>query len=176
MKKILAAFAVSLLIISSSCKTALPVATSAEVSSLANTGDFMFMAERANVTNYDVVNVMNSIPNSTGSRMLSLDYGYGVHLKSGELSVELPYFGRLYNPSYDSSKNGLRFTSKDFSVKKSESRKGGWNFEILPKDQANIRALNLEIYKDGRAFLSVDANDRQPISYTGYITKNEALK
>ncbi|WP_346986616.1 DUF4251 domain-containing protein [Chryseobacterium sp. POE27] len=34
----------------------------------------------------------------------------------------------------------------------------------------------MEITKSGRAFTSIRSNDRQPISYDGYITKNEEQK
>lgn len=177
MKNFLTA-AAFVLISASSCTTAKTSHTedSAATAKYIDSGNFMFMAERANPTNYDVINVMNSMPNSTGTRMLSLDYGYGAHFSAEELVVELPYFGRMYNPSYDSSKNSLRFTSKDFSVNKTQNKKGNWNLEIHPKDVSNIRVMNLEIYKNRKAFLSVDANDRQPITFSGYITKNEVAK
>ena len=39
------------------------------------------MAKRANPTNFDVINVMNSLPNNNSARMLDLDYGYSVVIK-----------------------------------------------------------------------------------------------
>jgi hypothetical protein len=134
---------------------------------------FTFMATRANPTNNDVMNVINSLPNASSSRMLNLDYGYDVVIKEKEITVTLPYFGRLYNPSYDSSKNSYRFTSKDFSINKKQDKKGNWVYTINPKDTENVRTLYLEVYKNGKAYLSIDSNDRQPISYDGYIMKNE---
>ena len=82
---------------------------------ITTSNQFTFMAERANPTNFDVINIMNSMPNGNSSRMLDLDYGYTVVLKEKELDVTLPYFGRMFNPSYDTSKNSYRFTSKDFT-------------------------------------------------------------
>ena len=38
------------------------------------------MAKR-NPTNFDVINIMNSMPNGNSARMLDLDYGYTVVLK-----------------------------------------------------------------------------------------------
>jgi hypothetical protein len=62
--------------------------------------NFTFHAERANPTNYDVINVMNSMPNSTSTRILNLSGGYySVDLKN-KLEAALPYFGRVFNPSY----------------------------------------------------------------------------
>jgi PBP1b-binding outer membrane lipoprotein LpoB len=46
------------------------------VTALVNSQNFSFHAERANPTNYDVINVMNSMPNSTSTRILDLSGGY----------------------------------------------------------------------------------------------------
>ena len=141
-----------------------------------NSNEFTIMAKRANPTNFDVINVMNSMPNNNSARMLNLDYGYSVVLKDKELTVNLPYFGRLFNPSYDTSKNSYNFTSKDFTISKVQNKKGNWVYTISPKDQNNIKVIYLEIFKNGAAFVSIDSSDRQAISYDGYIMKNETNK
>ena len=138
-----------------------------------SSNELTFMAKRANPTNFDVINVMNSMPNNNSARMLNLDYGYSVILKDKELTVNLPYFGRLFNPSYDTSKNSYNFTSKDFTISKVQNKKGNWVYTISPKDQNNIKVIYLEIFKNGAAFVSIDSSDRQAISYDGYIMKNE---
>lgn len=135
--------------------------------------EFTFMAERAVPTNYDVINVMNSIPNSTTSRIFNLDYGYTVELKREEVTVTLPYFGRTYNPSIDIEKNSLRFTSKDFQVEKTLGKKGNFLITIKPNDINTVTALYFDITKTGKAYLSVNARDRSPISFDGYIMKNK---
>ena len=141
-----------------------------------NSNELTFMAKRANPTNFDVINVMNSMPNNNSARMLNLDYGYSVVLKDKELTVNLPYFGILFNPSYDTSKNSYNFTSKDFTISKVQNKKGNWVYTISPKDQSNINVIYLEIFKHGAAFVSIDSSDRQAISYDGYIMKNETNK
>lgn len=137
---------------------------------------FTFMAKRANPTNFDVINVMNSLPNSNSARMLDLDYGYTIVIKEKQLEVNLPYFGRLFNPSYDTTKNSYNFTSKDFTLNKVQNKKGNWVYTITPKDVNNVRIIYLEIFKNGNAYVSIDSNDRQAISYDGYIMKNEIKK
>lgn len=143
---------------------------------ITSNNQFTFMAERANPTNNDVINVMNSLPNGASSRMLNLDYGYTVVLKEKEIEVTLPYFGRMYNPSYDTSKNSYRFTTKDFDLNKIQNKKGNWVYTIKPKDVQNGSEIYIEIYKNGKAYVSIDSNDRQPISYDGYVMRNEILK
>ena len=148
----------------------------ANIAPLLESNTFTFVAENANPTNLDVVNVMNSLPGGSSSRILNLDSGYTIEIRKDELQVTLPYFGRMYTASMDPSKNSYRFTSKDFSVKKSEGKKGRSIFTILANDQQNIRTINMEVFKNGKAYVSIDSNDRQPISYDGYIMENAVLK
>lgn len=143
---------------------------------ITNSDEFTFLAERANPTNSDVINVMNSLPNGSSQRFLNLDYGYVITLKNHELIVDLPYFGRLYTPNFNQSKNNYNFTSKDFTLTKSQNKKGNWIYKIVTKDQTNNLTINLEIYANGKSYAFVNSSDRQSISYDGYIMKNKTNK
>jgi hypothetical protein len=121
---------------------------------------------------------MNSLPNTTSTRILDLSGGnYSIDVRKDKLDVTLPYFGRVFNPSYgNSNQNSYRFTSKDFVVTKSQGRKGKSIVKIKVKDQSTVDEITIEVFKNGKAFTSIRSNDRQPISYDGYITKNEEQK
>ena len=139
-------------------------------------GQFSFNARRASPTNMDVINVMNSMPYNNSARMLNLDAGYTVDFTKEKITANLPYFGRMFTASMDPTKNGFNFSSTDFTIdtSKSNSEKTVWTVTL--KDQQNIRQMFLEIYKNGKAYLSVNANDRQAISYDGYISAPENAK
>lgn len=174
MKKFFSIFFIAVIILQScSSQSGLD---SKVVEQLVSSNQFTFMAKRANPTNMDVINVMNSFPASSSSRMLNLEYGYTLVLKDKVLDVTLPYFGRRYNASYDNTKNSYRFTSKDFVMNKSKNEKGKWLITFEPKDIQYVRFMNLEIYPNGNAFLSINGNDRQPISYDGYLMQSEVPK
>lgn len=158
-----------------SCSTQNKIAP-ANITTLLETNQFTFVAEHANPSNLDVVNVMNSIPGSSSSRLLNLDSGYTVEIRADELEVTLPYFGRMYTANMDSSKNSYRFTTKDFTVDKKEGKKGSSIFTIIANDQQNIRTINMEVFKNGKTYVWIDSNDRQSISYDGYITANSIRK
>lgn len=147
-----------------------------EVSSLVNSQNFTFLAQRAIPTNLDVVRIMNSLPGAGGTRMMDLDYGYTIKLTDDELKVELPYYGRVFIADPDTANNSYRFTSKDFHIAKEEGKKGKTLFRITPKDVRYVRSVFLEVFPGGKAYVSIDSNDRQPISYHGYIMKNDQLK
>jgi hypothetical protein len=148
------------------------------VTALVNSDDYSFHAQRATPTNYDVINIMNSMPNSTSTRILDLSgSNYSIDLRKDTLEVTLPYFGRVFNPTYgNTSQNSYRFTSKDFTVTKSQGKKGKWIVKIKVNDQSTVDEIIIEVFKNGKAYTSIRSNDRQPISYDGYIAKNEEQK
>ena len=143
-----------------------------KVASLLSSGNFTFLAQKANPMGGDVINVLNSFPNSSASRILELDYGYTLQITENEIVATLPYFGRMYNPSFDTSKNSYRFTSKDFTLTQKPGKKGSTIYFINTKDQQNVRRMILEVFPNGKAYLNIDSTDRQPISYDGYIQEN----
>lgn len=158
----------------SSCSKKIYTSTE-NVNEIIASDQFTFLAERANPTNFDVINVMNSFSSRGGSQQfLNLDYGYVVTIKNKELFVDLPYFGRLYTPNMDPSKNSFNFTSKDFTLNKSQNKKGAWDYKIVTNDQHNNITLNIEIYPNGKSYTYVNSSDRTAISYDGYVMKNKS--
>ena len=174
MKKILLAL-FGILFFTSSC-TSQNYIESGLLNTIVQQKQFTFMAERVDILSPDVVNVINSIPNSSYARMQDLDYGYDIVFENNEMIVYLPYFGRTYNPSRDLDKAGFKFTSKDFTIDEKEGKKGKKLLTIKPNDVNNVNAIYMEISPNGKCYVSINANDRQPISFTGYIMKNEVKK
>lgn len=136
-------------------------------------GEFTFMAQRANPTNMDVIQVLNSWPYANSARILNLDQGYTIVISDTEVIVDLPYFGRMFIPQMDPTKNGFKFTSKNFTVDKSKTNEKRSIWVIDVKDQQNIQQIFLNISRTGRTLVSINSRDRQAISYDGYITANK---
>ena len=135
--------------------------------------EFNYNATKAFPMSGDVIGVINSLPNA-GGRLLNLEPGYGFNLKKDSFTVTLPYFGRAFNVNPgDINGGGIRVESKDFSVKQSATRKGTTLLVIKPNDQKENYVFSLEIFKNGSAMLSVNSNNRQPISYDGNISVGE---
>lgn len=147
------------------------------VDTLVGSEEFTFNAQRANPMNYEVINAIGSIQNAPTSRILQLQGGgYSIELKKNNMDVVLPYFGRMYNASYNSSETSYRFVSKDFTVNKSQNKNGTWTLKIKPNDVRNVDKINIEVFKNGKAFVSIQSNDRQPITYDGYVSENQKLE
>ena len=133
--------------------------------------EFYYNATRAFPMGNDAMNIMNSFPGGNSGRILNLDPGYGFSLKKDSLSVYLPYFGRAFNVNpADANKGGLNFDSKVFTISETATRKGNKLLIIKPQDTRENYVLNLEVFKNGSAFLSIQSNNRQPISFDGNIS------
>lgn len=104
------------------------------------------------------------------TRQLNADYDLSI--SSDEVISFLPYMGRIYTPPIDPSAGPLRFTSKDFTYNAKTNKKGGWDISIKPKDVNSVREFNLSVSVNGYATLQVSGNDRQPITFYGYILQN----
>ena len=62
-------------------------------------------------------------PAGAAATLFDLNYGYGFKIQPNDLSVDLPYFGRIFTPSMDTSRNGLKFSSKKFTIAKKKVRR-----------------------------------------------------
>ena len=102
-----------------------------------------------------------------------LDGGYDLTISTDQINSFLPYMGRIYSPPMDPSQGPLRFASKDFEYIAQPAKDNGWNISIKPKDVNSVRQMNLSISGDGAATLQVSSNDRQPVTFYGYITEKE---
>ncbi|HWZ34596.1 MAG TPA: DUF4251 domain-containing protein [Mucilaginibacter sp.] len=133
-------------------------AKAAEIKRLITSGSYVFVA------NY-------VIPNSMPSR--SLTANYDVTVTPGKLEVWLPYFGRAYAAPFNPSEGGVKLTTADFT-NKLVSKKKNWEITLTPRNSnppgANdVRNLVLDVSDDGYASLRVTSQNRQPISFNGYV-------
>lgn len=106
-----------------------------------------------------------------GGSMRQLTSEYDVKLNGDSLITYLPYFGRAYGPINPGDDGGIKFTSTKFDYKTKARKKGGWDIMITPKDNRDVRQMNFTISTSGYATLQVSSNNRQSISYNGYISK-----
>lgn len=142
----------------------------AVTASLVSSKNFTFHAERAHPVSYDVLNVLNSLPNAPASRIMQISgQGYKIILTPQKAEVALPYFGRAFTPPVGSRENSLRFTTKDFVLSETQGKRGKTIITVKPKEY-EVTDLIIEVFPNGKAFVSVKSNDRQPITFDGYIS------
>ena len=130
------------------------------IKNLVDSGEFIFHAQTA-------------MSSSGPTKQLTSEYD--VRLSKNAFVSHLPYFGRAYSAPYGSGDGGFNFTSKDFHYSFKTRKKGGWNITIKPKDVTDVREFLLTVSENGYGTLQAMSNNRQPISFTGYVTELKQL-
>ncbi len=115
-----------------------------------------------------------ALPMAGGSRQLTSYYDFKVY--GDTLKSDLPYYGRAFSAPIDPSKGGITFTSTDFEYTVTDRKKGGWDITITPRNNADWRQFVLTVFTNGSSSLRASSNNRQPISFNGYIDARPVKK
>jgi hypothetical protein len=108
----------------------------------------------------------------TRGRAIQLTSYFDLKVSKDTMISNLPYYGRAYSASINPSENGLNFTSTNFDYTVTPGKKGGWEVLIKPKDANDVREMTFTIFENGTASLYVTSNNRESISFNGYITQS----
>ncbi|MEO6520640.1 MAG: DUF4251 domain-containing protein [Mucilaginibacter sp.] len=127
--------------------------TAAEVKSMIDAKSYVFVAQYVQ-------------PMRGGNRYVTPEYD--LRIGTDSLVAYLPYFGRAYVAPMNSEDAGVQFTTTKFDYKVVE-KKDSWEVSIVPKNAKDVRTMQLTISKNGYATLRVSLNNRDPISYQGYV-------
>ena len=132
---------------------------------------FTFMATSATPMNtQDISKIMGKMQGGAQSSLINLSgEGYELKVTPDSIVAYLPYYGRSYSAPTNPSDGGIKFTSKKFDYKSTKGKKGSWNIDLDIKDASESYRLNLNISENGYASLSVNSNNKQSISYQGYV-------
>lgn len=118
---------------------------------------------------------MAQFANPLGWRTINLNYNYNVVVSKDSVDSYLPYYGRAYVAPYnptDPAETGIQFKSKAFDYQQQTDKNGSREITIIPSDVKETRKFIFNISAEGYATLSVTSNNRQSISFTGYLTEN----
>ena len=102
-------------------------------------------------------------------RMIQLDPGYTLNVRSEKVIGDLPFFGRSYQATPGTTDGGLKFEFAEFDYLVKSRKKGGWDITIEPTEQNDIRSIFLTIQESGNASLRITSNSKEAMSYTGII-------
>ncbi|RKR85741.1 uncharacterized protein DUF4251 [Mucilaginibacter gracilis] len=105
-------------------------------------------------------------PMRGGNKYITPDYD--LRISKDSVISYLPYFGRAYVAPFDPQDAGMMFTATEFDYKVVEN-KNGWDVSIKPVNTKDVRYMRLSVSKDGYATLQITSNNRDAISYQGYI-------
>lgn len=108
------------------------------------------------------------LPMRGRSRQIT-DASYALDVRGDSLVVYLPYIGEAYSAPYGSGDNGYNFTSTNYDYSVKQGRKNRYEVTIRVKDKMAGSTFNLTVFDNKSASLQASSNDRQGISYNGYI-------
>ena len=123
---------------------------------------FTFIAQQANPLRADLID----------PQLRNLNGNYQLKITKDSIKCYLPYFGVARQAPYGSNDNGISFVSTNFSYDKKALSNGAYEITIVPKNEEKARKLFLTISVGGYASLNVTSNNRDAISFTGTIEKN----
>jgi Domain of unknown function (DUF4251) len=115
-----------------------------------------------------IFHAQTALPLTGSSRQLTSEYD--LRVTRNYVTSYLPFFGRAYSLPYNPTEGGFNFTSTKFDYSVSARKKDGWEINIKPKDVPDFREFSLSISENGYGTLRTMSNNRQPISFTGYIS------
>ena len=116
----------------------------------------------------------SAMPLSGRVRQLSFDYS--LKITKDTIDCYLPYFGRAYSAPIDATQGGIQFVTSSFEYTATPRKKSGWDITLKPKDNRDVQQMQLSVSETGYASLQVISNNRQAISYNGYITEIKERK
>lgn len=106
-----------------------------------------------------------------GGRTRQLQPGYTLKVEPGKIVADLPYYGRAYSAPVNPSDAGIKFSATKFEYKMVPRKKGGWDITIKPQDGSAVREINITAYSNGSCSVQVNSNNKQPMSFEGYISE-----
>lgn len=109
-------------------------------------------------------------------RMRQLTPEYDLTIRPDTVISFLPYFGRAFTAPIGTSDGGIKFTSTSFDFSTAKKKKSRWEIVITPKDVTDAARLYLTVFENGRAALRVVSNNRDGISYNGYIKEGSPIE
>lgn len=105
-----------------------------------------------------------------GGRTKQLTSTYTLKVHQDTLDADLPYFGRAYSATYGSDNGGIQFQTTSFDYDAEDRGDKGWIIVIKPKDQSSASKMTLSLGTSGYGTLIVNSNNRQMISFYGWIS------
>lgn len=133
--------------------------------------NFIFVASSAIPMNSVEINaILSKMPGAnSGANMNLSGSNYNVRITPDSLISYLPYFGRSFKAPIAQDEAGYQFTSTKFTFEKSVNKKGGWQISINTQDTREGVRMSFIITNNGYASLTVNSNNKQSISYYGYL-------
>lgn len=120
----------------------------------------------------DINAVLSKMPGGQSGSAIQLSGSqYQLVIEKDKVEAFLPYYGRAYIANRDVTDSGIKLKSSDFTYLTEKKKKGSYIITIKPKNDRDVQSMTLSISQNGYATLNVNSNNRQPITFNGYISE-----
>ena len=126
--------------------------------------------EKALSAKHYLINVERMYPLSGATKHLS--YGYTIEVRNDSLISYLPYYGRAFNVPYGGGK-ALNFSEPIGSYQEQEKSNGQRHIEIGVRNDEDTYLYFIDVFDNGSTSISVQAREREPISFSGMMAFDE---
>lgn len=117
-------------------------------------------------SNHYIIEVDRMLPMGGESRTLTSEYS--VEIRNDSVISYLPYFGKAYNIPYGGGK-GLIFKDALAEYMAEYHKKGKAEIKFTVRTDEDRFTYRITIFPNASASISVNSNNRQPISYQGEL-------
>lgn len=107
--------------------------------------------------------------NPLRGRTRQLTSSFSLDVKGDSLVVYLPYVGRAYSAPVNPSDAGYNFISTDYDYTVKKGKKNRYEVSMKIKDRFSGTVFYLTVFDNKTTSLQATSNDKQGISYNGYI-------
>lgn len=120
----------------------------------------------------DIAAVLGKMPGAQLGNVIQLSGSrYQLVIEKEKVEAFLPYFGRAYSANRDINDSGIKLKTENFSYVSEKKKKGNYVVTIKPQNDREVQSMTLNITQAGYASLTVTSNNRQPITFNGYISE-----
>lgn len=121
----------------------------------------------------DISGVLSKMPGAMQGGTINLtETYYDVKVTPDSVVAYLPYYGRSFTAPINQDDSGVKFNSKKFEYKSKRGKKRGWDVVISTKDAKENYRLAFNITDEGYVSLSLNSNNKQSVTYQGYLKEN----
>lgn len=107
---------------------------------------------------------------------INLTSDYTLELRNDSIIAWLPYFGRSFVAPSNPTDGGIKFATKNYTIKTDTIQKKIWKLMVVPKDlpafenTKDVRQLWLNIGLNSYGSIQIVSQNRTPISFYGYVS------
>lgn len=113
-----------------------------------------------------VFSAVRVIPQSGSTLILTSEFN--VELHANFIKSFLPFIGRGFSGIGYGGDEGMKFEGKP-TIYQIEKTKKGYQIKIEVRGKTDFYSMMLIVYYNGSAYLTINSNNRSPISYDGTI-------